>query len=89
MKSEGSVSGEKNPSHSRISQSTSQPASWRAEVTEEPQTFISIRIRRGFVLPGAESHARFSTFAERLVFVFFFIILSRMRYQMEEAGGAL
>lgn len=73
--------------HSQISQSVSRWAGMQRS-RKEPQTLISIHIRREFVLPGGESQSRFPKFAERLLFVFLFIILSRMRCQMEETGGA-
>lgn len=82
MKSEGSVGGKK------LSQeSVSQPVSWHAEVREEPKLeFLSI-FTESLLSPRGKSQSRFSKFAERLLFMFPFIILSRMRCQMEETGG--
>lgn len=49
------------------------------------QTFLSVHGESAFL--RAKLHSKFSKCAERLLFMFPFIVLSRIRGQMEETGG--
>lgn len=80
MKSEGSVGGKK--TQSGISQSAGESGMQRSR--KNPNfNFYPFLFTESLLSQGE----RLSKFAERLLFMFPFIILSRMRCQMEETGG--